>query len=86
MTESDAPELGRFLTIPDTAELLNVSVKQVYALVHSGELPAIQLGRQGLWRVERTVLDAYIASKYEETRLAALWRQSAYADLPELFA
>jgi excisionase family DNA binding protein len=76
--------LGRFLTIADTAEILNVSASQAYALVRGGELPAIKVGASGHWRVERSVLEAYIEAKYEETRRLALWNQAAYAALPEL--
>jgi excisionase family DNA binding protein len=80
-----ASGLGRFLTLADTAEILNVSASQTYALVRSGELPAIKVGGSGHWRVERTVLESYIEAKYEESRRLSLWSQSNYADLPELF-
>lgn len=79
-----ADGLGRFLTIADTAELLNISAKQAYALVHSGELPAIRLGAGGQWRVERSVLEAYIDAMYEATRRMSLWNQSDYSGLSEL--
>ena len=65
--------LGRFLTLADTAEVLNVSAGQAYSLVRSGELPAIKIGNS--WRVERDVLESYIAAKYEESRRIALWNQ-----------
>ncbi len=86
MTADAARGLGRFLTVADTAEVLNISVGQTYALVRSGELPAIKLGAHGQWRVEREVLEAYIAARYEETRRAGLWHQAEFTDLPELFA
>ena len=76
--------VGRFLTLADTAEVLNVSLSQAYALVRSGELPAIKIGGSGRWRVERDVLESYIASKYEESRRQALWNQSDWANIPEL--
>ncbi|MCU1524983.1 MAG: DNA-binding protein [Microbacteriaceae bacterium] len=75
--------LGRFLTLADTAEILNVSASQAYALVRSGELPAIKIGGHGHWRVERSVLESYIEAKYEESRRMSLWNQSEYASLPE---
>jgi excisionase family DNA binding protein len=37
----------RFFTLEQTARYLNVSKPQVYALVRSGELPAIKLGGRG---------------------------------------
>lgn len=76
----------RFLTIADTAELLNLSTRQVYALVRSGELPAVRLGSQRSWRVERSVLDGYIAAKYEEARRSNAWHEAQAIDVPDLFA
>jgi len=84
MNESDAAALGRFLTLADTAEVLNISLNQAYSLVRSGELPAIKIGGHGQWRVERSVLESYIEAKYEETRRLSLWNQSDYANIPEL--
>jgi excisionase family DNA binding protein len=78
--------VGRFLTLADTAEVLNISVPQASALVRSGELPAIKIGGQGHWRIERDVLEGYIAGKYEENRRRNLWNQADYADVTELFA
>lgn len=77
-------KLARFLTIADTAEILNVSVSQAYSLVRTGELPAIKIGARGQWRIERAVLETYIQAKYEEARRLSLWNQSDYANLPEL--
>lgn len=85
MTASDPAGLARFLTLADTAEMLAISVSQAYALVRSGELPAIKIGGNGHWRVERSMLEAYIEGKYEENRRRALWQQAEYADIPELF-
>jgi excisionase family DNA binding protein len=68
MDQTDAGGLGRFLTLADTAEMLNISLNQAYALVRSSELPAIKIGAKGQWRVERSVLESYIEAKYEETR------------------
>jgi excisionase family DNA binding protein len=58
----------RFLTLADVAELLNISAAQTYALVRSGELPAIKVGGRGQWRVEATELEAYIQRMYAQTR------------------
>jgi excisionase family DNA binding protein len=58
----------RFLLLPDIAETLNVTMAQARALVTSGELPAIQVGGRGQWRIEATELEAYIQRKYAETR------------------
>lgn len=58
----------RFLQLSDVAEILNISASQTYALVRSGELPAIKIGGRGQWRVERTQLEDYIQRAYAETR------------------
>jgi excisionase family DNA binding protein len=58
----------RFLTLTDVADILNISASQTYALVRSGELPAIKIGGRGQWRVERTMLEAYVERMYEQTR------------------
>jgi excisionase family DNA binding protein len=76
--------LGRFLTLAETAEVLHVSPSQAYALVRSGELPAIKVGAAGHWRVERVELEAYIDARYEESRRRAHWNQTEYEILPEL--
>lgn len=87
MTHSESPSqdaaLGRFLTLADTAEILNISASQAYALVRTGELPAIKVGGHGHWRVERSVLESYIEAKYEESRRMSLWQQSDYASISE---
>ncbi len=54
----------RFLTLADVAEVLNVTVRQVYALVRSGELRGIQIGGRGQWRIENDQLEDYIARQY----------------------
>ncbi|MBD8080710.1 helix-turn-helix domain-containing protein [Cellulosimicrobium arenosum] len=58
----------RFLTLADVTEELNISAAQAYALVRSGELPAIQVGGRGQWRVEASELETYIQRLYAQTR------------------
>lgn len=58
----------RFLQLADVAEILNISAAQTYALVRSGELPAIKIGGRGQWRVEETELESYIQRMYDQTR------------------
>lgn len=81
MDEVGTESFGRFLTLADTAGLLNISIDQTYELVRSGELPAIRVGRS--WRIERVHLESYIEALYETTRRMNLWNQSEYADLSE---
>lgn len=59
---------ARFLPLTDVAEYLNVSSAQAYALVRTGELPAIKVGGRGQWRVEKSQLEDYIQRMYAETR------------------
>ncbi len=59
---------SRFLQLSDVAEVLNISAAQAYALVRSGELPAIKIGGKGAWRVETTVLETYIERMYSEAK------------------
>ncbi|HEY3436155.1 MAG TPA: helix-turn-helix domain-containing protein [Actinotalea sp.] len=62
---------ARFLTLADVTEVLNISAPQAYALVRSGELPAIQIGGRGVWRVEASELEAYIQRMYAQARSRA---------------
>ena len=64
----DDAGMTRFLTLADVADTLNVSAAQAYALVRSGDLPAIKVGGRGQWRVESTELETYITRMYDETR------------------
>lgn len=67
----------RFLTLTDVAEVLNISMSQARALVRTGELPAIQVGGRGQWRVENTVLEDYIADAYRRTERSVRQQQEA---------
>jgi excisionase family DNA binding protein len=67
--ESNMPP--RFITLADVEEVLNITSTQAYALVRSGDLPAIQVGGRGQWRIESSELEAYIQRQYEATRAKA---------------
>jgi excisionase family DNA binding protein len=84
MSEHDPTSPGRFLTLAETARILNVPEPSILALLESGELPAIRVGTDGPWRVERTVLESFIEALYEESRRHSLWRGSDFANIPEL--
>ena len=58
---------ARFLTLTDVAEVLNVSLSQVKALVRSGDLKGVKIGGRGVWRVENTELEAFIQRMYAQT-------------------
>ncbi len=70
----------RFLTLADVTEILNISAQQAYSLVKSGELPAIQIGGRGIWRVETSELERYIERMYEQTRSRAASHDAATTD------
>lgn len=65
--EDAAPKPGRFLTIDQVAEALNVGLPTVRMLLKSGELRGIQIGARGLWRVGNADLDDYVAEAYRAT-------------------
>lgn len=60
--------MQRFLQLSEVSEILNISSAQAYALVRSGDLPAIKVGGRGQWRVEKDVLEDYIQRMYAETK------------------
>ncbi|MCF4122394.1 helix-turn-helix domain-containing protein [Antribacter sp. KLBMP9083] len=58
----------RFLSLADVVETLSISMAQGYALVRSGDLPAIQVGPKKVWRIEAKELEAYIERMYAKSR------------------
>ena len=60
---SDQPRV-RFLTVAEVAEIMRVSKMTVYRLVHSGEMPAVRVGRS--FRVPQDALDRYLSTAYIE--------------------
>lgn len=51
---------GKFLTVAEVAEIMRVSKMTVYRLVHSGELPAVRVGRS--FRVNESSVNEYLES------------------------
>lgn len=68
-SQTEGMEQPRFLTLIDVAEILNVTARQVYSLVRTGELRGIQIGGRGVWRVEDHELEKYIQRQYERIEL-----------------
>lgn len=66
----------RFLRIRDVALELDTSETQVFALLRSGELAGIKIGGRGVWRVERSKFEEWIAERYRQA-------QKNLVDLPE---
>lgn len=63
---SSKPALSevRFLTVAEVASVMRVSKMTVYRLVHSGELPAVRVGRS--FRVPEKVVHEYLEQSYIE--------------------
>ena len=60
------PELSemRFLTVAEVAQLMRVSRMTVYRLVHSGELPAVRVGRS--FRVPERAVHDYLRDAFND--------------------
>jgi excisionase family DNA binding protein len=54
-----------FLTVAEVAEIMRVSKMTVYRLVHSGELPAVRVGRS--YRVPEQAVHDYLRQSYVDT-------------------
>ncbi len=54
----------RFLTVAEVAAAMRVSKMTVYRLVHSGELPAVQVGRS--YRVPEQAVSDYLRDSFIE--------------------
>ncbi len=52
----------KFLTIAEVAGMVRVSKMTVYRLVHSGELPAVRVGRS--FRVSEDDVDEYLRRSF----------------------
>jgi len=58
----------RFLTVAEVATMMRVSKMTVYRLVHSGEMPAVRVGRS--FRVPETAVDQYLQHSFIEHETA----------------
>ena len=54
----------RFLTVAEVAEIMRVSKMTVYRMVHSGDLPAVRVGRS--FRVPEKAVHDYLRDAYIE--------------------
>ena len=55
----------RFVTVAEVASLMRVSKMTVYRLVHSGELPAVRVGRS--FRVPESAVHDYLQTSLIDT-------------------
>jgi excisionase family DNA binding protein len=62
--KEDLPAVGQvqFLTVAEVATLMRVSKMTVYRLVHSGELPAVRVGKS--FRVPEKTVHEYLQGAY----------------------
>ena len=54
----------KFLTVAEVAAVMRVSRMTVYRLVHSGELPAVRVGRS--FRVPERAVHEYLRAAYND--------------------
>lgn len=80
------PETPPRLFAPaQVAEMLQLPVDEVIALVLDGRLRGAKVGEPGRWRIEADSVDTYLDDQAEEARRIALWRESNAASFPELW-
>jgi excisionase family DNA binding protein len=79
------PDSARFLTPSQVAEMLQIDVDEVIALVHEGRLVGAKVGTPSRWRIESASVEDYLDAQAEDARRAALWQQSQIASFPELW-
>lgn len=60
--------MPRFLTLADVAEQLQISAAACSALIHSGELPAFQIGGRGQWRIDESKFEEFIEARHEAAK------------------
>jgi excisionase family DNA binding protein len=61
-TVSSTTSGSQFLTVAEVASLMRVSKMTVYRLVHTGELPAVRVGRS--FRVHAKAVHDYLETSY----------------------
>lgn len=84
MPDSPPPEM-RLLAPAQAAELLQIEIDEVVALVLEGRLRGAKVGSPAAWRIEAASVEEYLDDQIEEARIMALWRQSSTASFPELW-
>ena len=63
-SQTEGTSLGpvEFLTVAEVASMMRVSKMTVYRLVHSGELPAVRVGKS--FRVPEKAVHDYLENAY----------------------
>ena len=75
----------RLLAPSQVAEMLQLPVDEVIALVLGARLRGMKVGSPARWRVEADSVEGYLDDQAEEARRMALWRESNAASFPELW-
>ena len=67
MAEDNSGDISgvKFLTVAEVAAVMRVSKMTVYRLVHSGELPAVRVGRS--FRVPEDAVNEYLHKSFYQT-------------------
>jgi excisionase family DNA binding protein len=73
-----------FVSVATAAEILAVSVSHIYALIRSGELPALRIGRRGPWRISMVSLAAFVSDSYETEFTADKWSEAQWAGVIDI--
>lgn len=82
----ETPEPGaRLFTPAQVAEMLQLPVDEVIALVLDGLLRGAKIGSPARWRIDADSVEGYLDDQAEEARRMALWRESNAASFPELW-
>lgn len=82
----ETPETGAQLFTPaQVAEMLQLPVDEVVALVLDGRLRGMKVGSPARWRIEAASVESYLDDQAEDARRMALWRESNAASFPELW-
>ncbi|WP_454261454.1 helix-turn-helix domain-containing protein [Pseudoxanthomonas mexicana] len=72
----------RLLAPSQVAEMLQLPVDEVIALVLDGRLRGARIGTPARWRIEADSVAGYLDDQAEEARRIALWRESNAASFP----
>lgn len=79
------PSAVRMLAPAQVADVLQIDVDEVVALVLDGRLRGARVGTPAQWRIEADSVEHYLEDQAEEARRIALWRESNAASFPELW-
>jgi excisionase family DNA binding protein len=59
-------QAGRWLTVRQVAQRLQLNERTILRAIHSGQLQAAKFGRKGGWRIAPADVERWIASRQSE--------------------